>query len=91
MVGVDVYSPEEPPAPVHSRGFLLAGADVKAPSSYELLAKMRDGIDAIEKIMHDPRLPTTVQIADVDMGCWALVQMCHQLQEAVRKELSDLD
>ena len=60
-------------------------------SSKELLGRMRDGLEAIEKVLRDDNLRAKTQIADVNMLCWAIVELAFRLQQSIGDELRDLE
>ena len=56
-----------------------------------LINKLRTVPDVMEKILRDNGLKADVQIADIEMLCWAVVQLAINIKTAVDLELSDLE
>ena len=62
----------------------------KYPSK-TLLRKMLAVIDTMENVLRDDGLTAETQIADVQSGCWAMIELTFRLQQSVFDELSDLE
>lgn len=56
-------------------------------SAPELINKMRQCADSMDKILKDNSLKADVQISDIDCFCWAMVELALSLQSKVRTDL----
>jgi len=63
----------------------------RPPNSKLLIAKLRKMPDLMERILKDNGLAADVQISDINMLCWATVQIAMNITTAIEQELSDLE